>query len=228
MRHRLSKLATVLAVWAMSGCVWHSTSSVATAPPEPVAAPMATGGSIFSSANHLLLFDDPIAHNVGDILTVLLVERTDATKSASTSTSKDTSVSTGNPTLFGLPVTHNGVPLLNNSIESTNAFSGEGASTQSNRLAGSVSVRVDERLANGNLRVSGSKVIELNQGSEVVSIVGIVRPADIGPDNIINSDRIAESEIRYAGRGELNRANRMGPLARIFNSPFRLLDAIVP
>ena len=82
-----------------------------------------------------------------------------------------------------------------------------GASTQSNRLAGSVTVVVDERLPNGNLRVSGTKVIELNQGLEVVSITGIVRQQDIQPDNTINSDRIAMAEIRYAGHCAPNAAD---------------------
>lgn len=221
----------VLGLAVMSGCSPWTRPVPVESEPEPVvsAAPAhSTQGAIFSSANRLTLFDDPKASQPGDVLTVLLVERMDASKSASTSTSKETTIAQTNPTIFGLPVTHNGVGILGASGESTNAFSGQGASTQSNRLAGSVTVVIEERLPNGNLRISGRKRIELNQGSEVISIAGIVRPRDINPDNTINSDRIAQSEIRYRGKGDINDANRMGPIARFFNAPLFLLDRLLP
>ncbi len=184
----------------------------------------ATGGAIYSDARGFTLFGDLKARNVGDILTVLLVERTDAIKSSSTNTSKETSVSAANPTLFGRPVTHNGIPLLAAEIDATTSFSGDGASSQSNRLTGSVTVTVVHRYPNGNLRVRGRKRIVLNQGSEYVSVSGIVRPRDIDTTNTVRSDRIADSDISYSGKGPLNDANKMGFLARFFNSPWSVLQ----
>lgn len=77
---------------------------------------------------------------------------------------------------------------------------------------------VVEDLGNGNLRVAGEKRLRLNQGDELVQIQGLVRVADIGADNRITSDRVAEAAIVYGGRGTLARSNAMGWLGRFFNS----------
>jgi flagellar L-ring protein precursor FlgH len=179
-------------------------------------------GAIFASYQSTALIEDPKAQNVGDILTVLLVERTDASKAANTTTKKETSVENANPELFGRPVTHNGQPLLSATIEGDQNFRGEGSSSQSNSLAGTVTVTVVERYPNGNLKVAGKKQLALNQGSEYVSIAGIVRPIDISTENTVTSDRLALAEISYGGKGAVNDANSMGFLARFFNSPWAL------
>src|SRR5690606_34511665 len=99
------------------------------------------------------------------------------------------------------------------------AFSGTGSSAQSNQLSGSVTVTVVQRLANGNLVVRGDKLIRLNQSDEIVQIMGIVRAADIGPDNTISSSRVADVRIAYGGRGAVAKSNVMGWLSRFFQSP---------
>ncbi|MGE0623991.1 MAG: flagellar basal body L-ring protein FlgH [Pseudomonadales bacterium] len=177
-------------------------------------------GAIFASYQTSALIEDPKARNVGDVLTVLLMERTDASKKATTSTKKETSVENANPTLFGQEITAGGDPLLSASVEGDQNFRGEGGSSQSNSLAGTITVTVVERYPNGNLKVAGRKQISLNQGSEFVTISGIVRPIDISTNNTITSDRLALSDISYGGRGAVNDANSMGWLARFFNSPW--------
>lgn len=179
-------------------------------------------GAIFAAYQSRALIEDPKAQNVGDILTVLLVERTDASKKANTTTKKETSVTNANPEVFGRPLTHNGTPLLSASVEGDQNFRGEGSSSQSNSLAGTITVTVVERYPNGNLKVAGKKQLSLNQGSEFVSIAGIVRPIDISTQNTVTSDRLALAEISYGGKGAVNDANNMGFLARFFNSPWAL------
>jgi len=181
-----------------------------------------SNGAIFASYQSTALIEDPKAQNVGDILTVLLVERTDASKQANTTTKKETSVENANPELFGRPVTHNGQPLLSATIEGDQNFRGEGSSSQSNSLAGTITVTVVERYPNGNLKVAGKKQLALNQGREFVSIAGIVRPIDISTENTVTSDRLALAEISYGGKGAVNDSNSMGFLARFFNSPWAL------
>ena len=119
-------------------------------------------------------------------------------------------------------MTSGGLPVFDSSLNSSNGFSGSGESQQSNSLAGSVSVTVVGRQPNGNLMIEGRKQIELNQGSEFVSIVGLVRPEDISTNNTVNSDRIAHAQITYSGKGPVNDANRMGFIMRFFNSPWSL------
>ena len=79
-------------------------------------------------------------------------------------------------------------------------------------------MQVVQRLANGNLVVSGQKNIRLNQGDELVQVQGIVRPADISADNTIASSKVAEARIAYGGRGAVAQSNAMSWLGRFFNS----------
>jgi flagellar L-ring protein precursor FlgH len=218
-------LALVTLVGAASGCAMMPKEEPKPDYSEALAAlhqQRPANGAIFASYQSTALIEDPKAQNVGDILTVLLVERTDASKQANTTTKKETSVENANPELFGRPVTHNGQPLLSATIEGDQRFRGEGSSSQSNSLAGTITVTVVERYANGNLKVAGRKQLALNQGSEFVSIAGIVRPIDISTENTVTSDRLALAEISYGGKGAVNDSNSMGFLARFFNSPWAL------
>jgi flagellar L-ring protein precursor FlgH len=200
----------------------------AVAAPGRAAVPQAVagdgGGSIFASAGGssgprgLRLFEDGKARGVGDLLTIVLVENTRAKTNARTSVTKEAGVGMSAPTVFGQDITHHGKPLLQAEIEGARDFAGAGDSAQSNQLAGNITVSVIEDLGNGNLRVAGEKRMRLNQGDELVQIQGLVRVADIGPDNRITSDRVGEAEIVYGGRGTLARSNAMGWLGRFFNS----------
>ncbi len=194
--------------------------------PEPLptrvtygpAAPAASG-AIFQSGREIAYFEDLKANRVGDILTIRLQEATQATKSSNTKTKKDSETALPAPTIAGRPVTVNGVEVLDMSIGGEREFSGEGSSSQSNRLEGSITATVIERLPNGNLVIEGEKWLTLNQGDELIRVSGIVRPYDIAPDNTVGSDKIANARIRYSGKGALADSNRAGWLARFFNSP---------
>lgn len=193
----------------------------ATATPTAVA-PGDGGGSIFagnSPGNRgLRLYQDNKAREVGDLLTVVLVENTRAKTNAKTAVSKDANLEMAAPSIFGQNITYNGNPLLQAEVEGKRKFAGAGDSAQSNQLAGDITVSVVEQMGNGNLRVAGEKRVRLNQGDELIQVQGIVRTADIGPDNRVTSDRVGEARIVYGGRGTLARSNAMGWLARFFNS----------
>lgn len=191
----------------------------ATVPPEAAAPlPLAEDGAIYAAGNGLALFEDQKAHRVGDLLTVLLVEKTNAEKKANTSTAKKTSAGVDGPTILGRPVTHNGTPFLDLDIGSDQSFAGGGGSSQSNALSGSITVVVSRVLPNGNLVVRGQKDLRLNQGKETITLEGIVRPVDIATSNTVTSDRIGNARITYGGSGSVADANQMGWLARFFNS----------
>ncbi len=188
-------------------------------PPAPVpahVAPPVTSGTIYQPALGLSLFDDVKARRVGDTVTIRLAERTQASKSASTDASKDSSIDTGFPILGGGPVTLNGDEILNNEWQTTQEFAGQGNSSQSNRLEGNITVTVADVYPNGNLLVRGEKWLTLNQGEEFVQISGIVRPVDIAADNSVPSFKVADARITYSGKGTLADSNRQGLLARLF------------
>jgi flagellar L-ring protein FlgH len=192
----------------------YRSSSVVYAPPPPAQ------GTIYNPAGSFDLFMDLRARAVGDILTILLVERTDASKESSTSTARGSSVDTGFPVIAGRPVTSGGTPILNAEFGSDSSFDGQADSSQSNRLDGSITVTVAERLANGNLLVRGEKLITINQGEEFIRLQGIIRPVDIGPENTVPSTKVADAAITYSGKGALAATNRAGWLTRFFSSPW--------
>jgi len=166
------------------------------------------------------LFADLRARDTGDILTIRLVESTNAENESSTSSSKGSNLDTGFPIIAGRPVTAGGTEILNNQIEADRSFSGQSDSSQSNRIEGTITVTVVERLANGNLVVEGEKWIAINRGEELIRLSGIIRPVDIGPDNSIASTKVANARIDYRGLGTLADSNRPGWLTRFFNSPW--------
>ena len=214
-------LCCLLMALLMTGCATPKRGDPEFAPamPQQVQAP-AQYNAIYQPGTSLLLFEDIKARRIGDMITVLLQEQTDAEKTADTGTSKSTSTEIIDPIIFGNSPTHNGNPIFRNSLESEHAFDGTGESSQSNSLSGSVTVSVVEVLANGNLRVQGEKWISINQGEEYIRLRGIVRPSDINADNTISSTRVANAQIQYSGNGLLNETNSMGWLARFFNGPW--------
>lgn len=217
----LFRLGAAVAALALAGCATMGPSAddgqwAATAPVQPQAAPVADG-SIYHDASNMELFADPRAHRVGDILTIVLQESTQASKKATTSTSKKDKTSLDAPTILGQGVTLNGNPA-SIGLSGDRSFAGDGSSSQSNQLSGQITVTVAQRLSNGNLVVRGEKWLTINQGQEMVRISGIVRPQDINPDNSVSSSRVADARIAYTGRGSLADANTQGWLSRFFNS----------
>ena len=220
-RYFVRRIVAASAVLALAGCVSKPSEPDYTATwPEPVPTAAQANGAIYQAGHDIALFENAVARRVGDTLTIRLNERTNASKSSTTSTSKSTNIDLPGPTIAGRPVTAHGTPILETSIDNNTEFDGEGASTQSNRLEGDITVTVAQRLSNGNLLVRGQKWISINQGQEYVRIQGIVRPIDIDPDNSISSLKVADAMIAYGGKGPLANANSPGLLARFFNLPF--------
>ncbi|EMT5434886.1 MULTISPECIES: flagellar basal body L-ring protein FlgH [Stenotrophomonas] len=192
----------------------------AMAPIQPIMPPQAepTAGAIYAAGPTLQLYSDRRARDVGDLLTITLLENTTAQTSANTATNKESNLSLGTPSILGAPVTLGGKDILSATAKGARDFTGKGNSAQSNRLQGNVTVTVVQRLPNGNLVVQGQKNLRLNQGDELVQVQGIVRPGDIGADNTVPSSRVAEARIVYGGRGPVAQSNAMGWLSRFFNS----------
>lgn len=175
-------------------------------------------GAIYRAGYEMALFADQRARRIGDIITIELIEKTNASKKASTKTKKDHSMDIATPSIYGGPVTHIGKEILAATADAQRDFSGEGDSTQSNSLTGRISVTVINVLPNGNLMVRGEKLLTLNQGSERIQLSGIIRAADVAPDNTVRSTQVADAQISYAGEGALADANTSGWMARFFQS----------
>ena len=179
-----------------------------------------TEGAIYQTGQQMELFVDLKARRVGDLLTITLNEVTNASKNATTTTAKTTTVANSAPTILGQSLTIKGAPLLSANLSGADAFTGTGTTTQGNSLNGSLTVTVVEVQPNGNLVVEGDKSLKLNQGDEYVHISGVVRTPDIAPNNTVTSDKLGDAKISYWGKGVIDSSNRMGWLARFFNSAF--------
>jgi flagellar L-ring protein precursor FlgH len=214
--------ASAIAAVALCGCsLTHpKKSDFAASFPDPVPDTGPANGGIYREARAVAFFENPIAHHVGDMVTITLQESTNATKSATTTTQKTSTATLPSPTIGGKTPTINGVPFLSGGITDANKFEGEGTSAQSNSLTGSITVTVARRLSNGNLLVRGEKWLNLNQGKEFIRIQGIIRVIDIQSDNSIPSYKVADAQISYGGKGAIADANGEGLLERFFNSPY--------
>lgn len=163
------------------------------------------------------LFSDRRATQVGDIITIRLAERTQASKDAGTAIKKDQDIQMNEATILGDSVGL-GDHSLGTDITQNRDFQGQSESSQSNSLTGSISVSVIEALPNGLLRVRGEKWLQLNRGSEYIRLSGMLRQEDVAPDNSVASTKLADVRISYSGTGELAAANNMGWLGKFFNS----------
>ena len=186
--------------------------------PASLIPPVQNSGSIYQAGYDMRLFEDNKARRVGDVLSIIFNEATQANKAADLSQEKQNSMSFTAPSLYGMAVSTMTGSDLKTTVASDNKFTGTGKADQSNSLTGNISVTVIELLPNGDLKVRGEKRVTLNQGDEYVRLSGIVRPIDIDPSNTVSSDKVADATIMYTGNGSMADASKMGWLSRILNS----------
>jgi flagellar L-ring protein precursor FlgH len=183
------------------------------APVYPVAAErqrVATG-AIYNSRASESWFGRGRSYQVGDVITVLLSESTQAKRSQDSKVSRDSSNDVVPEGLNSLLSTNRngamrGIKLDGGSISNT----GAGTANQLATLEGAVAVTVVDVLVNGNLVLRGEKQLALSEGSEVIQVAGIIRPEDVAPNNTVQSRRLANAQITYRGTGDLAAASRAG------------------
>lgn len=195
-------------------------SALGIQPPPPTRA--ASTGSLWPDDEQGYLFSDHKARRVGDLLTVRIVERAEASKDADTKLSRDNAIDASIENLFGLEksVTVSN-PYVNPAslikAQASNKFEGNGSTTRSDDLTTQMTVVVDHVLPNGNLVVRGSRVIGLNYEQQVLTLSGMVRPEDIDSQNTVLSTYIANADIRYGGNGVVNDKQRPGWFTWLFD-----------
>lgn len=223
-----SHLLPLLALAALAGCV-----SPPPKPDDPYYAPVMprtpmpaaqNNGSIYQAGFDNNLYGDRKAFRIGDIITITLNEKTQASKKANSDISKDSSNKMGLTSLFGSSATTNnpfgsGDLSLSAEYSGNRETKGDSAAGQSNSLTGSITVTVAEVMPNGILAVRGEKWMTLNTGNELVRIAGLIRADDIATDNTVSSTRVADARITYSGTGAFADASQPGWLDRFFLSP---------
>jgi flagellar L-ring protein precursor FlgH len=221
MKTKISFFALLLLVTV--GCA-HTESSVSDFEMEPFQVMEPPSGSIYQqgAANH---FGDRRARNVGDIVTVRILEEASASQEASTETGKSSNLDAGLDDVFGLPQSFGMASFLASGQafsptvkgDYERDFSGSGSTVRKEKLALTVSATVVERLPNGNLRIKAKREIKVNREKQFVVLEGMIRPEDISVSNSILSTQIAEARIQYTGKGILGDTQGPGWFSRILD-----------
>jgi flagellar L-ring protein precursor FlgH len=228
---------------ALIGCASYPTMSVPVAPSQPAPetiGPATTGradyqdNSLWQASNGLSgLFLDTKARNVGDIVTIQISESSKATNQANTTTDRDSSLTAGIDSLFGIEnwwqdkalrwlgtdmpkVNPFGSASVAGSMKS--GFKGDGTTSRSGDLTAYITCRVTEVLPNGNLRIVGTREILVNHENQVIILSGVIRPRDIDDRNVIASRFIADAKIAYSGSGIIDDRQQPGWMANLLNA----------
>ena len=175
-------------------------------PVYPVAQtqPQMATGAIYNGVQSEAFFGRGRAFQIGDVITVILDESTQAGRTQS-GVVKRTSSNDVVPAAMGgglLPAAN----LLGGTIKNE----GSGTADQTATLKGSVAVSVIDVMSNGNLVLRGEKHLALTEGAEIIQVAGVVRPDDIAPNNTVASRRLANAQITYRGTGDMAAASRAG------------------
>ncbi|MBW7984775.1 flagellar basal body L-ring protein FlgH [Enterobacillus tribolii] len=197
-----------------------------TASPLPASVPLANG-SIYQTVapvnyGYQPLFEDRRPRNIGDTLTIVLQENVSASKNSSANASRNGSSAFGFTTVPRYLEGLFGNARADMEASGSNDFAGKGGANANNTFSGTITVTVDQVLANGNLHVVGEKQIAINQGTEFIRFSGVVNPRTISGSNSVISTQVADARMEYVGKGYINEAQTMGWLQRFFLnlSPF--------
>ncbi|MBX9828979.1 MAG: flagellar basal body L-ring protein FlgH [Xanthobacteraceae bacterium] len=179
---------------------------------KPVQMPMPTPQPASYSPNSLwrngsrAFFKDQRAHQVGDILTILVNLNDKAVIANETQRSRENKEDSGVDNFFGKPK----VPIMNTPVptriftgDSSSSSEGKGTVNRSEALTTNIAAVVTQVLPNGNLVVEGRQEVRVNFEIRELIVAGIVRPEDIQSDNTIDSTKIAQARIAYGGRGQI-------------------------
>jgi len=181
--------------------------------------PPQTAGSLWTESRSGM-FSDMKGQTVGDIITVLIVERASASKQATTSTGRNSSMTAGIDNIFGLEkyIGQIGNDAISNATlvkaATENSFAGSGTTGRQEDLTATLTTQIIQVLPNGNLRIEGTKTVTVNDEMQIVKLSGIIRPADVSPGNIVDSKNILNARIAYVGEGVISDKQQQGWLVR--------------
>lgn len=159
------------------------------------------------------LFSDNKANRKGDAVTIIVLESSQASNNAETSTGRNSTI--GASLSGGLDKTS--LPKTDLNLGTDNSFTGSGSTKTTGLVKTKISAMVDSVLANGNLVIRGSRKIVINGEEQVINIRGIVRPSDISPDNSVYSYNISDAEITFEGSGMIDNSQKPGLITRLFH-----------
>lgn len=181
-----------------------------------------TRGSLYTPYGILGdLSTDLRARNVDDIVTIVVSDKASAVSRGATNTARKSAAKAGITSLYGPGSKLGRVADLAN-LSGDQQLQGQGETSRSSVLTATVSARVTHVLPNGNMVVEGFKDIWINSEHQQVMVRGILRSSDVDQNNLVQSDRLSNLEIRVNGKGVVEDAIRRP------NFLYRLLLGLLP
>jgi flagellar L-ring protein precursor FlgH len=160
-----------------------------------------TPGSIWLAGSRLAdAARDERASQVDDVLTVVVAESASAVSTGNTKTQRATSTQNSIAALAGITKATGALANLAN-IAGNTQINGQGTTSRTTTLSTTLTARVIHVLPNGALEVEATKDIQINSERQLITVRGVVRPADIDPTNSVQSNRLGELEVRVNGKG---------------------------
>jgi flagellar L-ring protein FlgH len=194
--------------------------------PKPVCEnlqPVADEGAIWKAKSEMgELFINPKARNIGDIVTIKIVETSSAKNQATTDTGRSSSVAGQVDAFFNLEnkyldAGNNFSPFGKVGGKLDNAFAGKGATTRSGDLSAYITAQVAKVMPNKNLMIIGTREVQINSEKQYITLSGVIRQRDISPDNVILSTYISDAKITYSGAGIVDEKQHPGWMSRILD-----------
>ena len=236
-------ILTLLLLVGLGGCTGNRNNIQAAIqqmpPPQmivrpPALAPADNGGSLWQARSSFNgLFIDTKARNIGDIVTVKIDESAKASNKANTETERTSGLEAGIEKVFGfedwwqdeiLPDVNGKWPKINPfgnpSVKGflKSEFEGDGETSRSGNLEAFITCRVVDVMANGNLKIVGTREVMVNHENQLIILSGVIRPRDISDTNVILSTFISDAKIAYSGSGVVDDRQRPGWLANLLNN----------
>lgn len=179
-------------------------------------------GSLWSPSARLTdIASDVRAAQVDDLVTIVVNEQASAVANGATETSRAANAQSSITALGGIKSPTGGAANLLN-LNSAQALKGSGTTSRGAVITATLSARVTHVLPNGYLVLEGTKDVKVNSEHQVVTVRGVIRPADLSNGNVITSNQVAQMEIKIDGKGVVNDAIRRP------NILYRILLGILP
>ncbi|TAJ81098.1 MAG: flagellar basal body L-ring protein FlgH [Gallionellaceae bacterium] len=181
---------------------------------RPVAQRVAAvdNGSIFQASASRPLFEDRRARGVGDVLTITIAEATTATEKSSTNAASSGSLNVVLPSFPQVQGFGGSTTTGSNAVKSGSSSDNAG----NNAFSGTITVTVIEVLDNGNLLVSGEKLVTVKYANEYVRFYGVVNPNTISASNTVLSTQVADMRIEYKNANNIDSAAVSTMFSRFF------------
>jgi flagellar L-ring protein precursor FlgH len=182
----------------------------------------ATPGSLWSSAALLTdLARDLRASRVNDTVTVQVAENASAVSTGNVQTARTSSATASISSLAG-PQKAAGTLANLLGTSGNQQLQGSGTIGRTTVITTTLGTRVVHVLPNGYLVIEGVKEIRVSSEEQVITVRGVVRPADLGPNNVVQSDLVAQLEVSVNGKGVV------GDAIRRPNFLYRLVLGLLP